>query len=147
MNIRARSKFTAAPFSRLEAVIVPLIEGAVQEGTLAVFSDSQSNVPVASGELKGSGSATQKRLVSSIVGYVTYMAAHGAFVELGTGLRGMGTYPYALPQQGVPYTGSWVYDFRGQGWIGHAAQPYLRPALDSARDQIIAAYASRGFRT
>ena len=67
-------------------------------------------------------------------------APYAAFVEYGTGLRGAGTYPYELPSEGVPYTGSWVYDYKRQNWQGHAAQPFMRPALDTARPEIRAIF-------
>jgi HK97 gp10 family phage protein len=62
---------------------------------------------------------------------------YAEFVEYGTGIRGVGTYPYELPQEGVPFTGSWVYDYKRQNWQGHAAQPYMRPAADNNRDTVV----------
>ena len=46
----------------------------------------------------------------------------------------------------VPITGSWVYDYKKQNWVGHEAQPYMRPALDTARPAILEAFAKRGFK-
>lgn len=37
---------------------------------------------------------------------------HIAFIEYGTGVRGEGTYADDLPLSNIPFTGSWVYDFR-----------------------------------
>lgn len=62
-------------------------------------------------------------------------APHAQFVEYGTGLRGSGTYPGELPASGVPITGSWVYDYKNQGWQGQVAQPYFRPAYDGKKDE------------
>ena len=145
MNIRARSSFRAGDFARLEARIVPRIMAAVDEGTQAVLDESLRLVPVASGELASSGGKEVEWTGQKVQGFVSYDALHAAFVEFGTGLRGMGTYPFDLPQTGTPFTGSWVYDWRGQGWIGHVAQPYIRPALDNCRDQILGAFRSQGF--
>ena len=119
---------------RLKASISVLVDRAAE----AVFNESQILVPTLSGELKDSGKkSAQADTGAEITGGVEYSAPHCMFVEFGTGLAGMGTYPYPLPQEGVPITGSWIYDYRGIGWRGMAAQPYLRPALDSARTEVL----------
>jgi hypothetical protein len=53
-------------------------------------------------------------------------------VEFGTGRRG------ASSAGAGPYS----YD---PNWPGMVAQPYMRPALDTARPQILAAFAEAGF--
>ena len=144
MGMQARATFKGADFSRLENIVRQKVYDAVTDGTVAVLEESRRSVPVDTGDLAKSGQhIVEYKGYYSVVGYVSYDAPWAAFVELGTGIRGMGTYPYALPQEGVPFTGAWQYDFRNQGWIGHAAQPYLRPALDFARDAIMDAFKSR----
>jgi hypothetical protein len=145
VNIRAHATFRAGDFARLEARIVPKIMAAVDEGTQAVLDESRTLVPVASGELASSGGKEVTWAGQKVTGAVSYSAPHSAFLEFGTGIRGMGTYPYQLPQEGVPITGFWQYDYRGQGWIGMPSQAYLRPALDFARDAIMGAFRGQGF--
>ena len=145
MNIRAHATFRAGDFARLEARIVPKIMAAVDEGAQAVLDESRTLVPVDTGELVSSGGKEVTWEGHKVTGAVSYLAPWASFVEVGTGLRGMGTYPYMVPQTGVPFTGSWVYDFRNQGWIGHAASPFLRPALDLARDAIMGGFRNQGF--
>jgi hypothetical protein len=58
---------------------------------------------------------------------------HAAYVEFGTGQRGAAS---AGAGNG-PYS---------ETWPGMPAQPYLRPALDTARPAILGAFARRGFR-
>ena len=146
MNFRASAKFSPVDLVRLQRLIAPKIVAAVTEGCAAVVSEAQAIVPVSSGELHDSIHTASVQIVGTQVsGTVVADAPHAGFVEFGTGLRGEGTYPYDLPESGVPYTGNWVYDFRNQNWQGMEAQPYLRPSLDTARGAIIAAYRRQGF--
>lgn len=115
----------------------------VQRSQAVVVEEAKGICPSVTGELHDSIMAGE--IVNDgqrIIGPVLATAPHAAFVEFGTGIRGAGTYPYPLPQEGVPFTGSWVYDFRNQGWIGMPAQPYLRPALDIARAAVLAEFQS-----
>jgi hypothetical protein len=79
-----------------------------------------------------------------VTGTVSYTSGHASFVEFGTGIIGSGTYPYPLPQEGVPFTGSWVYDYKHQNWKGMYARPYLRPALDLNQSAIVALFGKNG---
>lgn len=146
MNFRAKSTFTPQPFAGLEELLTPRLIAAVQDGCDAVLAEAQAICPVQTGELRDSGQDTVKWEGQRVDGYVQFTAAHAGFVEFGTGVHGNGTYPYDLPQSGVPITGDWVYDYKGQDWQGHAAQPFLRPALDTARPVIIGAFQRQGFR-
>ncbi len=145
MNIRANSTFQAGSFARLEALIVPRITAAVDAATALVLSTSQSLVPVDTGELVSSGGMEVQWKGQRVTGSVSYSSPHASFVEFGTGLIGSGTYPYPLPQEGVPITGSWIYDYKRQNWQGMSAQPYLRPALDQNRGEILALFGKQGF--
>ena len=147
MNFRAQSTFKPADLSRLMQRIVPQLVAAVQEGCAAVVEEAEAIVPVDSGDLKDSIHIKSVELVgNSVNGNVVADAGYAGFVEFGTGLRGVGTYPYPLPTSGVPITGSWVYDYKQQKWIGHEARPFMRPALDSAQPAIRSAFARRGFK-
>jgi hypothetical protein len=144
VNIRANVTWRAGDFAKLEAVIVPRIIQAVDQATELVLGVSHQLVPVDTGELASSGGREVQWLGTRVVGSVSYTSGHASFVEFGTGIIGSGTYPYSLPTQGVPFTGSWVYDYKHQNWMGHPAQPYLRPALDLSRGGIIAAFGKGG---
>jgi hypothetical protein len=111
----------------------------VRRAQQIVVDEAKSICPIRTGELAESIHAVEPEIADNqIVGRIVADAPHAAFVELGTGLRGAGTYPGPLPQQGVPITGSWVYDYRNQGWPGMPSQPYMRPALDLARSAVLA---------
>ncbi len=147
MNIRANSTFKAGDFSRLESLIVPRLIKAVDDATQAVLETSQTLVPVDTGELVSSGGRTTEWKGTKVQGAVFYTSEHASFVEFGTGLIGSGTYPFELPQSGVPITGSWVYDYKHQNWQGMRAQPYLRPSLDLSKAAIMQAFQDQGFGT
>jgi len=107
----------------------------------AVYSEAMAIVPVDTGAL--ADSLKEEPLDDNglqVIAQVSANMPYAGFVEFGTGLRGSGTYPYDLPQAGVPKTGSWIYDYRNVGWKGMVAQPYLRPALDAARSQVLAEF-------
>ena len=147
MNFKASSKFTPVDISRVMQRIVPPMVSAVTEGCAAVVDEAQMIAPVDKGDLVASIHTQSVAVEGTMVtGVVVADSDHAMFVEFGTGVRGEGTYPYPLPDTGVPITGSWIYDYKAQNWQGHAAQPYMRPALDTAQPAIKAAFASRGFK-
>ena len=147
MNFRATSTFKPVDLVSLQANFVPKIVAAVTEGCGAVVNEAQVLCPVESGELLESIHTASVELVgTSVTGSVVASAPYAGFVEFGTGLAGEGTYPYDLPQSGVPFTGSWVYDYKRQNWQGHESQTFMRPGLDAARGAIVAAFAKRGFK-
>jgi hypothetical protein len=144
MNIRANVTFQAGNFAKLEALIVPRIIAAVDGATELVLGASQQLVPVDTGELVSSGGRETQWKGQRVTGTVSYTSGHASFVEFGTGIIGSGTYPYPLPQEGVPFTGSWVYDYKHQNWKGMYARPYLRPALDLNQSAIVALFGKNG---
>jgi HK97 gp10 family phage protein len=89
-----------------------------------LLEEARANVPVDTGELR---SSIQRLPVvddgETITADVVATAEHAAYVEYGTGLRGMSS----------SGAGPFIYD---QGWLGMPAQPYMRPALDVARKRI-----------
>lgn len=140
MNFRATSTFKPADLVRIQQLFVPKIVAAVTEGCAAVVEEAQAIVPRDTDELHDSIHTASVSLVGSQVqGSVVASAPHAKFVELGTGERGEGTYPYEMPE-------GWHYDAKDQGWQGHEAQPYMRPAQDTARPAILGAYAKLGFK-
>lgn len=145
MNIRSSSTFQPGNVAAVQQALVLRAVRAVTKATDLVASEARSLCPVDTGELQGS-IGSQVALVGPLVeGTVFATAPHAAFVEFGTGLIGSGTYPFALPQAGVPFTGSWVYDFRGRGWKGMPAKPYMRPALDGAQGAVLGFFREEGF--
>lgn len=134
MNFRATSEFKPVDLSRIMQRIVPPLVAAVTESCTAVVGEAQVIVPVDTGELKDSIHTASVELVGTEVrGVVTASAPHAGFVEFGTGVRGAES-PGAGP---YPYSSSWP---------GMMAQPYMRPALDTARSAIVEAFAKRGFK-
>lgn len=135
MNFRAESRFTPVDLVRLQQFYVPKIVAAVTDGCGAVAAEAQVIVPVDTGELRDSIGVGPIELVGTAVrGSVEATAPHAAYVEFGTGQRGQ-----ASPGAGAgPYSPSWP---------GMPAQPYLRPALDTARSEIIAAFRKQGLKT
>ncbi len=140
MKLSATPSVKFGSFAALEARLVPKLMKGAAAGAQAVYDESQIRVPVAGGTLKTSGSTSVEWKGTKVTGYVMYSAGHAAFVEFGTGIVGRGTYPFDLPTSGVPITGEWVYDYKQQDWRGMVAQPYLRPALDICKQQILDAF-------
>ena len=146
MNIRATAEFRPGNIGAIEQAITSRVLAAVQASAELVESAAVSLVPVRSGSLRDSiGRSTELRGLQ-VIGFVFANAPHAAFVEYGTGLRGSASPHGALPEQGVPITGSWIYDYRGVGWIGMPAQPFMRPAIDGARPAVLDAFRRQGFR-
>ena len=129
VNFRAQSSFKAGSFARLEGLLVPLLVKGAGNAAQAVFDISQTLVHVRSGELKASGvqPCPVEWTGTRVTGYVTYRSAHAAYNEFGTGRRGeasawAGPYPYK------------------QDWPGMTAIPFIRPAMDIGRQQILDAF-------
>lgn len=138
----AEFKPGASPRAIVDAVLLVQVFVKVRKAQRIVVAHAKAIVPVgATGELQRSIEAREPiDTFREIIGEVVATAGHASFVEFGTGLRGIGTYPYPLPMEGVPITGAWVYDYKKQQWVGMPAQPYMRPALDIARAEIVAEF-------
>lgn len=134
MNFKAVSVFKPVQISRVMQAIVPAVVAAVTEGCTAIVDEAEAIVPVETGELRDSIHTASVSLIGTQVqGVVVADSPHAAFVEYGTGQRGASS---AGAGEG-PYS---------PNWPGMAAQPFMRPALDTARPAIIAAFAKRGFK-
>ncbi len=145
MDIRATSDFRPGIISAALEQIIPLAIDAVQDATTQVEGSALQYVPRDTGELADSIGKEVALVGQTVQGTVYALAPHAPFVEFGTGLVGEANPHPPLPTEGVPFTGAWVYDFRQQGWIGMAAQPFLRPALDVNAQNILIAFRRRGF--
>lgn len=135
MNFRATSTFKPVDIARIMQRVVPAAVAAITEGAEAVAAEAQTIVPVDTGELRDSIGVGPVALVGNEVqGSIEATAPYAAYVEFGTGQRGA-----ASPGAGAgPYSDTWP---------GMTAQPYLRPALDTARPAILDAFVKRGFKT
>lgn len=128
MNFRAQSTFRAGSFARLEALLVPKLVKGAQNAAQAVYDISQTLVHVRSGDLKASGKAGPIEWTGTrVAGYVSYSSPHAAYNEFGTGRRGAssawaGPYPYKAD------------------WPGMTAIPFIRPAMDIGRAQVLTAF-------
>lgn len=135
MNFKARSTYTPVDLSRAQAKIVPALTAAVTEAVGAIANEARAICPVDSGALSASIGTDVEWTGTRIDGYVTAGGGdvdYAAYVEFGTGERGAAS-PGAGP-----------YSYGSQP--GMVAQPYMRPALDTARPEVRAAFASRGFK-
>lgn len=127
VNFRANATFRAGDFSRLESLLVPKLMAGAQSGALAVLDISQQFVPVDTGRLVSSATTYVEWTGHMVTGYVQYGAYYAAYVEFGTGLRGAAS-PGAGPYEYADY------------WPGMRAQPYMRPALDLGRANVLEAF-------
>ncbi len=132
-QIRATAQFT--PRNNVGQFIVqritPAVMAATQEAAAVVLLEAQAIVPVRTGALRDSGKVGEIRIVNSrAVADVIFTEPYSVYVEMGTGIRGAQS-PGAGP---YPYSPTWP---------GMAAQPYLRPALDTARAEMLGIYQLR----
>ena len=133
MNFRANPTFRAGSWSALQSLLVPKVIAAVTNGAQAVLEISQQYVPYRTGALAASGGVEVEWSGNRITGAVSYTAPYAAYNEFGTGKRG------AESGHGGPGIESDPH------WPGMSGHPYLRPALDSGRPQILAAFSDAGF--
>lgn len=112
--------------------ITPAVLQATKEAAEVVLLEAQAIVPVDTGELKNSGTVQLRDLEpeATAIADVVFAAGHAAYVEYGTGVRGAAS----------PEAGPYPYD---PNWPGMPAQPYLRPALDTARKEMLGIFTLR----
>ncbi len=121
VHATATSTFRSGSGQFISGRITPAVRAGVQAFAELVLQEAQAIVPVDTGELRDSGSVVMEEGDKRVTGHIVFSAPHAAFVEFGTGQRGAGS----------PGAGPYSYS---PTWKGMAAQPYLRPALDTARD-------------
>ena len=127
MKIRATATFLPGNFAAVQANLLPrLIEGATV-GANVVLDISQELVPVDTGDLKGTGrvadAGVEKGKVTASVVYGEGLD-YAAYVEFGTGRRGAAS------------AGAGPYPYK-ESWPGMVAEPYMRPALDTGRQDVL----------
>lgn len=124
--IHATSKFTPGDTRLVMGIVQSKLVGAAERAQAIVKQEAEAIVPVLSGELALSIQADPVFDDGhQITATVSATAPHAAYVEFGTGVRGASS-PGA--GAGIDYS---------MDWAGMPAQPYLRPALDTARAKIL----------
>jgi HK97 gp10 family phage protein len=111
----------------IAAKVTPAVTASVTAACQLVEQEAKSLCPVDTGTLAQSISFRVDEVGASIQGTIYAAADYAGYVEFGTGQRGAGSagagpYPYSAT------------------WIGHPAQPFLRPALDTAREAVLAIF-------
>lgn len=126
----ATSTFRSNTGQFISGRITPAVRAGVEAFAQMVLQEAQAIVPVDTGELRDSGSVVMEDGDKRVVGHVVFSAGHAGYVEFGTGIRGASS----------PGAGPYSYS---PTWHGMAAQPYLRPALDTTREAGKALFASQ----
>jgi HK97 gp10 family phage protein len=110
--------------------ITPAVLAATTEAAQVVLVEAQAIVPVDTGALKESGRVVTRETEGAAIADVVFEQPYAAYVEYGTGRAG----------EASEGAGPYPYD---QDWAGMPAQPYLRPALDTARQEMLGIFALR----
>jgi HK97 gp10 family phage protein len=127
MSVSARAQYTPRSSSgQFVAVsITPAVIEATESSLDLLAEKAKEYVAVDTGELRDSIHAEPVDTSGqTVTGRVTAGTDHDGYVEFGTGIRG-------AESDGA---GAGPYD---PAWPGMVAQPYMRPALDEARDAVI----------
>ena len=121
--IKARVQFT--PRGDIGRFIAVTVTDAVRAGVEAagevLAAEARRLCPVDTGKLRDSISMEVVETSKTILAHVSASAPYAGYVEYGTGIAGSQS----------PGRGPYPYNPR---WPGMAAQPFLRPALDSGRE-------------
>jgi HK97 gp10 family phage protein len=124
MNFKARSSFSGLNLAVAQAAFEQAARLSVEQGAEAVLETAESIVPVDTGELRESGHVEILQGGPQPSAAVVFDSDHAAYVEYGTGVRGAAS----------AGAGEGPYD---PNWPGMPAQPYVRPALDIERPNIV----------
>lgn len=112
----------------VQANIGPAVKAAVSESCELLKQRMIELVPVDTGRLRDSIAVSIEELPRTIRGSVGPDTPYAAYVEFGTGIRG----------QNSPGAGAGPYS---STWPGMPAQPYVRPALDEKRGEVLEIFA------
>ena len=124
MNFSAKSSFSGLNVAVAQAAFEQAARLSVEQSAEIVLEEAEAIVPVDTGELRESGHTELLQAGPTPSAAVVFDSEHAAYVEYGTGVRGADS----------PGAGEGPYD---PNWPGMASQPYLRPALDTARPAIV----------
>lgn len=124
MSLRATAMFRPrSDMGRfVDVKITPAVRKSVEEVTRLVEERAKDLCPVDTGALQASITSQTEDLARTIRGIVGPHTDYAAYVEFGTGIAGAAS---AGAGEG-PYSPTWP---------GMAAQPYMRPAMDEAKQQ------------
>lgn len=123
-NLKATVTWTPrGDFGRfIESRITPAVRAAVKESADEVVKEAKALCPVRTGDLRDSIKPEIEDKEKTVVGYVVAGMPYASFVEYGYGRRGAAS------------AGAGPFNYGDRA--GAAAQPFMRPALDSAREKI-----------
>ena len=134
MSVPLKARVQYTPRGDLGRFIATHITPGIIAGVAAaqglIVQEAQALCPVRTGALRDSIAASEPDDTGrTVVGTIVASAPYAGYVEYGTGRRGSesadrGPYNYTM------------------SWPGMTAQPFLRPALDSARDVVREAFAA-----
>ena len=126
MSIWATVKFTPrnAYGEFVPGIVTPAVRAGVEGVCDFIKERAQALAPLRTGRLRDSIFTKIDERLISIRGYVAPNVPYAAYVEFGTGIRG----EMSAGAGGGPYSPTWP---------GMAAQPYMRPALDEAKDAML----------
>lgn len=139
------------------------LKNAIQIGITLVQDAAKMNCPVHDGELRSKIMTDVTEQGDNVTGVCWPAAAHGTYVELGTGPKGQSEHEGISPNITVAYTQSawWIPEGSGDDGIdretaelyhfpyidtpngrfyhcsGQAAQPFLYPALKNNEEKIV----------
>lgn len=119
-----------AKLNKLGGNVNVALEKGIIQSTKLVQATAKELCPVAEvagGTLRNSIFATTDTKGGNVIGKVCTTTEYAAYVEFGTGQRGMESPSPPKSPEDVSYRAD---------WIGMRAQPYLYPALISNRDNI-----------
>jgi HK97 gp10 family phage protein len=111
--------------------ITPALVAAVEVAAQTILDEALAIVPRDTEALADSGMVTDSvQTATTVSASVIFSSPHAAYVEYGTGKRGAAS----------PGAGPYPYK---PDWPGMVAQPYLRPAIDAAKGQIVPRFAEQ----
>lgn len=111
----------------LDDVLLDAATIALSKGLKRTVAAAKMLAPVDTGQLRNSITSTVTREENKVHGQVIATAAHAKFVELGTGDRG-----HASDNGKAPGLATYT-----SGWPGQAAQPFMYPAVQVTKDQVL----------
>lgn len=122
----------ARKLAELESVMMDHLEEAMETATLLVESTAKELVPVDSGRLRSSIASEVQQIATNVIqGFVGTDVKYAEAVEFGTSSHTITGDPLAWKEGGEMHFATSVEH------PGTEAQPYLRPAIETHRGDII----------
>lgn len=117
-----RPRTTSGQF--MDTVITPGARASVQAACQTIQQRAQGLAPVDTGALRDSITVEINDSGKTVIGTVGPHVDYAAYVEFGTGIAGASS----------PGAGAGPYN---PNWPGMPAQPYMRPAFDETKPEIL----------